>query len=126
MPATLDLARLHPRARDAGEQRSREEEGDSVQPVGDVRALNRDQKATDDRPDHPRQVLDRLQERRGIRQFVVVHEVRQAGIDRGAEDSRRDADQRREGNDHCGTAGKRQEAEERDTGEIGHDQQPLA
>ena len=112
-------------AGNAGEQRSGEEEGDRVQPVGEVRALNGDQEAADDRADHPRQVLDRLQERRGIRQFLVVDEVRQPGIDRGSEEARRDTAQRREEQRSGGAAGERQEAEDHDTDEIGHDQQPL-
>ena len=71
------LALQQPR-RDPADERRRDGEGAGVQPVGEVRARGGDERTAEQRADRGRRPLGELQERVGVRQLVVVDEVRAA------------------------------------------------
>ena len=121
--AALDVAHLEPRGRDPREQERRDDERDRVHPVGEIRPLGRERIAADDGPDHPGQVLDRLQQRGRGGELLVVDEVRHPGVDRRAEEAGRDALDRREDDDHRRAARERERAEDGGAHEVGDDQE---
>ena len=102
----------------------RDEERDCVHRIGDGRPPLRQHHPGGDRPDHPRDRLDRLQERVGIRELVVRHEVGKAGVDRGPEETGRDTGDARERDDRAGAAHERQRGEDAEAHEIGRDHEP--
>ena len=121
--AALDVSDLEPRSRDPREQCGRDDERDRVHPIGEIRPLDAEDDAADDRPDHPGQVLDRLQQRR-CRKLLVVDEVRHPGVDGRPEEAGRDALDSGEHDDHRRAADERERAEDGRAHEVGDDQQP--
>ena len=121
--AALDMAHLESRRRDSREQEGGDDECDRVHPVGEIRPPRGEDHAADDRPDHPGQVLDRLQQRGGGGELLVVDEVRHPGVDRRPEEAGRDALDRREDDDHRRAARERERAEDRGAHEVGDDQE---
>ena len=97
VPAALDLPACSCAPGIRSEQHGREEEGERVDPVGEIRALSGDRMPPTSGPDHPRQVVGRLEQRVRARQLVVVDQVRQPRVDRRPEEARRDAGERRRG-----------------------------
>ena len=101
MASALDRARLEPVRRDPEEKHGRDQERGRVQPVRELWPLRGDQDAAQHRPDHPRQVLRRLQDRVGVRQVFVRDEVRHPRIHRRPEEAGGDPGERREDDDRA-------------------------
>ncbi len=80
----------------------------------------------DERPDHPGQVLDRLQEGVRARQVLVRDEVRQAGVHGRPEEARGNAGDTGQRDDRDRRFGEGQGAEDREADEVGADHQPPA
>ncbi len=118
MPARQGLLRTQLRLADSRDEHRGDEERHRVDRVRHRGAPQADQDATDDRPDHPRRVLDRLQERVGVRELVVRHEIRQARVRSGTEEARRDPRDGGEPDDPERAVHERQSREYRDAAQV--------
>ena len=105
------------------EQRG-DQEGHRVHPVRDVLPARGEEEAGDRRPDRPRHVLDRREQRRRLLSVVVRDEVREAGPDRGTEEAGGDAVDGGERDDDGCVVDERQGRERRRADEVRGDHQP--
>ena len=117
------LVRPERRRRDPRDEERRDDEGRRVDPVRRARPPGREQQAGRRRPDRPRDVLDRREERGRLLAVVVRDEVREPGPDRGTEEAGRDPVDRRERDDQRRLVDERQRDERPGADEIGDDHQ---
>ncbi len=114
------LALQHAR-RDARDQERGDDERDAVDPVRRVRTRSGREEAAEDRADRPADVLQRLQERIRRGQLLVGDEIRDAGVDRRAEESIAEAGDGGERDDRARATCEREREEDSRPDEVGAD-----
>ena len=128
VPFTLvdmgSLGRLEEPPRNLDDERGGEEERDCVDPVRPVGARRRHEDSPGQRPEHRRHRLGRLEKALRARQLLVLDEVRQAGVDRGAEEAGGETCDSRKRDDLTCAPRERERAEDDEAGEIGRDHDP--
>ena len=123
MPAAGCRRGLEHVLRDPEQERSREQEGGGVDPVRRVDADCRGERAAGQRPERPREVVHRLEERVGRREILVPDQVGQARVDGRTEEARRYAYDRREDDDLRRVRRERQGDERAGAHQVGADHQ---
>jgi hypothetical protein len=117
------LLRLQQPLADARDQERGDDERRGVEPVGAVGAREREQRAAQQRAEHPREVLGSLEEPVRVREILVAHEVRQAGVRRRPEETGREADDSRERDDGERAPGEGKRTEDGRAQEVARDHQ---
>jgi hypothetical protein len=118
------LLRAQLRLGDPPHERRGHEKRDRVDDVGNRGAPQCDHARAEDRPDHPRAVLGRLQERVRVRELVVADEVREPCIRGRPEEARGDSRHRCERHDARSRVDEREGGENAEAPEVGRDHQP--
>ena len=112
--------------RNARDEDGRDEERHRVDPVRGVRSRGGGEQAAEDRADGPAQVLDRLQQRVGIAELRLGHEVRDACVDGRTEEARRETGDECQRDDLARVRRERQCREDRGAQQVRRDHQPAA
>jgi hypothetical protein len=126
VPARERPCALQEPRRDAGEQQRRDREADRVDPVGEVRPGDGDERAAEQRPRGRRQPLARLEQEVGRVELLLGDEVRHPGEHGGPEEGVPEPGEQREQHDRDRAVDERQRCEDGDPQHVGGDHQPLA
>ena len=112
--------------RDADDQRRRDEERDRVDHVRRVRARRGHEDASDQRPEHGRHRVGRLEQALRAGKLVILDEVRQAGVDGRTEEAGGEAGDRGQRDDLAGARRERERAEDGEAHDVGRDHHAAA
>ncbi len=123
MPLRDRLVRPERRPRDPSDEERRRDEGRRVHPVRGARPPGREEQAGRRRPDRPRDVLDRREERGCLLAVLVRDEVRERRPRRGTEEAGRDPVDGRQRDDQRRLVDERERDERPGPDEIGEDHQ---